>query len=416
MKPDKETRRAALHSFSKAALFACGARPFFCTTAAIFGGISTTTASQSQAGVAGNPEAPPKPQIQRFRRVTTIVGNGRQKPIREKGRVPDVTLSNPFGVQPESDGSLIIASFDTHVIYRLDPNYRTLERIAGTGQIGLGGRDGDFPSSVPLNHPHEVQVGANGDIFIADTSNHRVGKISGDTGRWAPIAGTGEKGFSGDGGAAIDAKFHDAYSIALAEADSSRGSQLMDTLYIADLKNHRIRQVSLDSGKIVTVCGTGERALPKDGGLAIDQPLAGPRSLAVDQENLWIVLREGNSVWRLERTTGRVYHVAGTGKKGFTGDGGDAKEATFAGPKGIAVDPGVALYVADTENHAIRRIDLESGQIETVMGDSGESGFDGDGNEVRSRKLARPHGVCLLPDGDLLVGDSENHRVRLLQR
>ncbi|MEM8734132.1 MAG: hypothetical protein AAGG44_07915 [Planctomycetota bacterium] len=400
MIPKKETRRGALRSLSRIAVVGCLIRT------AIAGGPSRRTE---------NSRTQPEPTPQRFRRVTTIVGNGRQGPLLEKGRVPDVALSNPFGVQPESDGSLIIASFDTHVIYRLGPSYRTLERIAGTGKAGFGGQDGDYPNQVALRQPHEVQVAANGDIFIADTSNHRVGKISGATGRWELVAGTGEKGFSGDGMAATQAKFHDAYSIALAEGDSA-GDVEARILYVADLKNHRIRQVSLDDGKIQTVCGTGQRALPEDGALAAEQPLAGPRSLAVDRENLWIVLREGNSVWRIDRASGRLYHVAGTGKKGFSGDGGDAKEATFKGPKGIAVDPGVALFVADTENHAIRRIDLKSGLIETVMGSSGKPGFDGDGNEVQDRLLARPHGVCLLADGDLLVGDSENHRVRLLQK
>lgn len=339
-----------------------------------------------------------------YKRVGTIAGNGKTGPAVGQGRALEVALSNPFGVQPEPDGSLIIASYDQHVIYRLDPTYRRLDLIAGTGTAGNLGRNGDYATKIQFRQPHEIQVDDVGNILVADTMNHRVGMIESSTGRWRNIAGTGMAGFSGDEGHASEAELNQAYSIVV---DG-------DSLYIADLKNHRVRHVDLQTGGITTVCGTGERKLPEDGGLAIEQPLAGPRSLAIDSSNLWIVLREGNSVWRLDRADDRIYHVAGTGEKGFDGDGGDAKLATFRGPKGITVDPEVAVFVADTENHAIRRIDLASGKISTVIGHSGKPGFNGDGDELRVRTLSRPHGVCLLPDGTLLIGDSENHRLREL--
>ena len=340
-----------------------------------------------------------------FKTIATIAGNGSgDAPVR-KGRATQLPLSNPFGVQPESDGSLVVVSYDRHVLHRLEPTYTRMEWIAGSGERGLSGRDGELPDKVDMNQPHEIQIDAQGNIYVADTMNHRVGMIDRVTGRWKNIAGTGEPGFGGDDGPATQAAINQAYSIAL---DAP-------LLFLADLKNHRVRQINLETGVISTICGTGEKALPKDGGLAIEQPLAGPRSLAVDQENLWIVLREGNSVWRIDRADGRLYHVAGTGKKGFTGDGGSALQATFAGPKGIAVDPGVAVYVADTENHAIRCVDLITKKITTIVGD-GSAGFNGDGDELVKRRLNRPHGVCLLPSGELLIGDSENHRLRILRR
>lgn len=342
----------------------------------------------------------------KFRKVATLVGNGATGPAPTRGMASEVAVSNPFGVQPEADGSLILASFDQHAVYRIDPNYRRVTRIAGTGERGLSGVDGDRPLEIKMNQPHEVQVDGEGNIYIADTMNHRVGMIEGSSGRWRTVAGTGEAGFGGDEGPAHRATINQAYSIAV------HGK----TLYIADLQNHRIREVDLRSGIIKTVCGTGEKKMPKDGEYARDQPLKGPRSLAVDADNLWIVLREGNSIWRLDRNSGRIFHVAGTGAKGFTGDGGDAKQCTFAGPKGVAVDPGHALFVADTENHAIRRIDLRRGTVTTVIGAEGKKGYNGEGDQVASRQLARPHGVCLLSDGSLLVGDSENHRLRILTK
>lgn len=340
-----------------------------------------------------------------FRKISTIAGCGEAGSAKPKSRAAEACVSNPFGIQPESDGSLIIASWDQHVIYRLDPTYRSIEVIAGTGERGKSGIVGDFPSKVEFNQPHEVQVSPQGDIYIADTTNHRVVVVDGRTGRWDIVAGTGEPGFSGDQGDAHRAQFDQAYSIALDGRD----------LFLADLGNQRIRLIDLETGKVDTICGTGEKKLPVDGKLALSQPLAGPRSLAVDPENLWIVLREGNSVWRIDRKTKRIYHVAGSGEKGFTGDGGLAKDATFRGPKGIAVQPQEALFVADTENHAIRRVDLRSGRITTIVG-TGKPGFNGDGGELSKRALRRPHGVCLLGTGELLIGDSENHRVRMLEQ
>jgi DNA-binding beta-propeller fold protein YncE len=345
------------------------------------------------------------PTLAQFMKSSTIAGNGQAQEFRAAGRAKEVSVSNPFGIQQEANGDLIVVSFDQHVVYRLDSTFSQIKVIAGTGAAGLSGFDGEHPTNVMLNAPHEVQVDELGNILIADTMNHRVGLIDAATLRWHTVAGTGEPGFSGDNGLAIEAQMNQAYSIAV------DGRQL----FIADLGNQRIRKVDLDSGKIVTICGTGEKKSPAEGGLAIEQPLAGPRSLAVDSENIWIVLREGNSVWRIDRNDDRIYHVAGTGEKGYAGDGMNAKQAKFNGPKGIAVDPGVAVFVADTENHVIRKIDLVNKKISTVMGAAGgKPGFNGDGDELTKRALRRPHGVCLLKTGELAIGDSENHRVRLL--
>ncbi len=339
-------------------------------------------------------------------RLRTIAGNGESSRARDMAPALEMSLSNPFGMQPAPDGSLVICSFDQHVLYRLDPSYNRLERICGTGRAGMSGTGGEHPTHVALNQPHEVQIDQQGNIFVADTLNHRVGKIDSATGRWSVVAGTGKAGFSGDRGRATDAELDQAYSIAVDDQD----------LYVADLGNQRIRHVDLRSGTIRTICGSGKKAVPMDGQPAIEQPLAGPRSLAVDTNFLWVVLREGNSVWKIGRRDGIIYHVAGTGEKGFSGDDGDARLARLNGPKGITVQPAVAIYIADTENHAIRRVDLQSGRIVTWVGSpQGDGGFNGDGDNLTQRLLKRPHGVCLLPSGGLVIGDSENHRLRLAE-
>ncbi len=339
-----------------------------------------------------------------FSRITTIAGSGKTGPAEKQGGATSVAISNPFGIEPDSKGNLIIASFDQHVIYRLSADRKSVELIAGTGAEGMSGKSGDKATTVAMNQPHEVRVDPQDNIYIADTRNNRVGLVDA-AGQWKAVAGTGEVGYSGDNGPAVAAKMNQAYSIAVDGPE----------LFVADLMNHCIRKVDLSSGKITTICGTGKKGKPLDGGVAVEQALEGPRSLAIDAKNLWIVLREGNSVWRIDRATSKIYHVAGSGQKGFAGDGGDAKLCKLNGPKGAAVNPGVALYIADTENHAIRMVDLKTNNISTIVGSSkGEPGFNGDGDQPTTRLLKRPHGVCWLPSGELLIGDSENHRVRVL--
>ncbi len=339
-----------------------------------------------------------------FSKITTIAGSGKSGPAEKRGAATAVAISNPFGIEPDSHGNLIIASFDQHVIYRLSADRKQIEWIAGTGAEGMSGKTGDAATGVAMSQPHEVRVDTNDNIYIADTRNNRVGLVDA-SGRWKAIAGTGESGYSGDAGPAVDAKMNQAYSIAVDGTE----------LFVADLMNHCIRRVDLTTGKITTICGSGKKGRPNDGAAAIEQTLEGPRSLAIDKQNLWIVLREGNSVWRIDRATGKIHHVAGSGQKGFAGDDGDAKLCKLNGPKGAAVNPGIALYIADTENHAIRRVDLKTNIVSTIAGSpKGEPGFNGDGDQPTARLLKRPHGVCWLPSGELLIGDSENHRVRVL--
>lgn len=341
-----------------------------------------------------------------YTKIATIAGSGKTGAVQKQAAASEIAISNPFGIEPDSQGRLIIASFDQHVVYRLSADRRQVALLAGTGAEGMSGKTGDAALQVAMNQPHEVRVDPQDNIYVADTRNNRVGLID-PKGNWKAIAGTGATGYSGDGGPATEATMNQAYSIAVDGPE----------LFIADLMNHCIRKVDLKTGLIETICGTGKKGRPTDGGVAKDQQLEGPRSLAIDKQNLWIVLREGNSVWRIDRATGKIHHVAGSGAKGFAGDGGDAKLSKLNGPKGAAVQPGVALYIADTENHAIRMVDLKTNIITTIAGSpEDKAGFNGDGDQPTTRLLKRPHGVCWLPTGELLIGDSENHRVRVLTK
>jgi sugar lactone lactonase YvrE len=126
---------------------------------------------------------------------------------------------------------------------------------------------------------------------------------------------------------------------------------------------------------------------------------------------MWIALREGHSIWRMDLDEGRLHHLAGTGKRGYSGDGGPALAATFNGPKGIAIGPNGDVFVVDTENQAIRKVDIRSGTISTVAG-CGRQGGAGDGGRATKAELARPHGICVDRSGSIYIGDTLNHRVR----
>ncbi len=164
---------------------------------------------------------------------------------------------------------------------------------------------------------------------------------------------------------------------------------------------------------ISTWSGTGARGLAEDGAPITGTPLDGPRALAIDRAgNFYLALREGNAIYRRDVKQGHMYRFAGTGEKGYSGDGGDARTARLSGPKGVACGPDGSLYIADTENHAIRRVDSK-GVISTVAG-TGERGDGPDGDPLRA-KLARPHGVFVDATGVLYISDTENHRIRVLR-
>ena len=312
-------------------------------------------------------------------------------------------VGQPFGVAFGPDGGLYICEVENHRIRRYDTVTGKLSTVVGTGRMGYSG-DGGPALEAELNEPYEIRFDEGGNLYFVEMMNHVVRRVDGSTQVITTVAGTGAKGFGGDGGPAIEAQLHRPHSIAL----DGRGG-----LFIADIGNHRIRRVDLVTGTIQTIAGTGEKTMPQDGQQAEGNPMVGPRALFIDGDVLWIALREGHSVWTMDLNTGTLAHVAGTGKKGFTGDGGAAREATFDGPKGIAVGPKGHVYVVDTENQVIRKIDTQRGVISTIAGSGPDGrGFGGDGGVPTAAKLDRPHGVCVGADGTVYIGDTNNHRVR----
>lgn len=313
-------------------------------------------------------------------------------------------LNDPFGVVRGPDGAIWFCEYAGQRIRRVDRD-GTIRTIAGTGATGYTG-DGGPAREATFNRPHELRFDAAGHCYIADMSNHAIRRIDAQTGRISTFAGTGRRGYSGDGGPAAQAELASPHSLQFGPDGS---------LYLCDIGNHVIRRIDPRSGNITTVAGTGKPGPTPDGAPIRGTPLRGPRSLDFDRAgNLWLATREGNQVFRFDLRAGTIHHVAGTGAKGFTGNGGPAREATLSGPKGIAVDREGHVWLADTESHSIRRIDARTGRIELMAG-TGEPGNGGEGDPLRCA-LARPHGVFIDADGAVFIGDSSAHRVRVLRR
>jgi sugar lactone lactonase YvrE len=329
-------------------------------------------------------------------RVRTVLGTG--TPGAGEGEV-----ANPYGLAFGDDGALYFCDLDNQRIRRLDRRNGRVTTVAGSGTRGYAG-DGGAATAASLNMPHEIVFDRAGHLYIVERDNHVVRRVHATTGSITTAVGTGVAGFSGDGGPAAAAQLRQPHSVAI---DPS-GRRLL----ICDIGNHRIRQLDLETGELSTWAGTGERAPTPDGAALAGTPLNGPRTLVFDRRgDVYLALREGNAIYRIDRRTRTLHHVAGTGQQGYSGDGGPARDAALAGPKGLAWHRDT-LYIADTENHVIRAVDLRRGHIRTVLG----TGRPGDGPEPDPRRCAldRPHGLLVDTRGALYVTDSEAHRIRVV--
>lgn len=340
--------------------------------------------------------------------VTTLIGDG-------KPGLSDVQVNNPYGVVIGPDGALYFCDLDNQRIRRMDLATKKVTTIAGNGEKAYNG-DGGPATAASLAAPHELVFDMRGDLYIAERDNHVIRKIDMKTGIISTVAGTGMAGFSGDGGPGAKAQLRQPHSV-IRDRDG--------TLLICDIGNHRIRRLHLDTGLIETWAGTGEQKPTPEGAKVTGTPLNGPRTMAqAPNGDIFLALREGNAIYRIDAKDQTLHKIAGSGETGYSGDNGPALNAKFgganttgnvarlAGPKGLAWAPGDILYVVDTESHAIRKIDLKSGIITTVLG----TGAIGDGPEPDPLqcKLNRPHAVWFA-SGTLYVADSEAHRIRILR-
>jgi DNA-binding beta-propeller fold protein YncE len=339
----------------------------------------------------------------------------------------------------------------------------TITTAVGTGEKGFAG-DGGPATEARLNGPFDVVFDRAGNLYLSDTFNHRIRRVDATTGIITTIAGTGEAGFGGDGGPAVAAALNEPYGVVVDRAgnvytadrlnrrvrriDAASGiiTTLAGTgeppwsgdggpaalaglaepnglafdpdetrLYIADVADHRVRVVDLASGVIDTFAGIGMAEHGGDGAPARDARIFGARAVKVAPDGtVYILERQGSSLRAVDPATGIIDTIAGTTGRGYSGDGGPAVAAVFDAPKEMALDRDGNLLIVDTENHAIRLIDRASGIVTTVAG--GRGGGQGDGGPAKEAGLDRPHGAVVGPDGAIYIGDTNNHRIRKVMR
>jgi DNA-binding beta-propeller fold protein YncE len=318
--------------------------------------------------------------------VSIVAGTGDPGYSGDGSLAREARLNNPFDLAFAPDNSLVFSDTFNHCVRRIDAANGIISTICGTD--GFSG-DGGPGVRAQLNQPYGVAIDRSGRVFFADRLNRRV-RVIDAAGVVSTLAGNGSEMYSGDGGPAAVAGLVEPNGLALSP-DQSR-------LFIADVADHRVRVVDLTSGTIETFAGTGEARHGGDGGPAAEATVFGPRAVAFAPDgSLYVMERQGSCIRRVR--DGMIETVAGTGARGYSGDGDDARLAVFDAPKEMAVDPQGNIFGVDTENHAIRCIDARSWIVTTIA-----SG------------LARPHGAVVAPDGSVLVGDSEHHQIRRLTR
>ncbi|KOG76088.1 NHL domain-containing protein [Streptomyces varsoviensis] len=274
----------------------------------------------------------------------------------------------------------------------------SISTVAGTGEAGFSGDEG-FALSARLNHPYGVAVDRAGTLYLSEFSNHRIRKVASD-GKVGTYAGTGGAGGGGDGGPAVSAELNCPREVALGPSGA---------LYIADAGNHRVRKVAAD-GTISTFAGTGAAGFSGDGGRATAAQLDRPYGVALDSVGAVYIAEYNSHRVRKVAVDGTISTIAGTGVPGFAGDGGPAVSAQLNHPYAVAVDSEGVVYIADADNHRVRRV-VADGTISTVAG-TGAAGFGGDDGPAASAELNTPVAVAVDGSGGLYVSDQYNHRVR----
>lgn len=403
-------------------------------------GVITTVAGNGQAGSAGDGGSATNARLAYPLSVATRSGgfvlsdsnNHRIRAVDQSGVIKTVAGGSPSHVPPalgdggpasraslsiprdvviDGEGSILIADTGNNRIRKVD-RHGVITTVAGNGDFGDPSSDnGDGGTAVEarLAQPRGVAVAADGTIYIADSYNHRIRKVD-PGGRITTVAGPGPWNcdgympYQGDDGPAEQASLCGPEDVAL-DSDGN--------LYIADTGNGRIRKVDRE-GTITTVAGAGLFAgNPRDGGPATQALLSGPTGIALDQDgDLFIAEAYACKIRKVDRSSGLISTVAGRGTCGLSGDGRPATQALLSSPERVTLDPAGDLFISDTGNNRVRRVD-RSGMITTVAGNS-EFGFAGEGGPSRRASLAAPAG--LVSDGkSLFIADSGNDRVRVVR-
>lgn len=391
-------------------------------------------------------------------RINTLAGTGESGYSGDGGSAAMACLNEPKGVALDRHGDVYVADSENHVVRKIDrttgvistitglsvpedeetidrPNgtsvvteedpladhdtaesghsaYRQHTDLSGTVRYGTNrpsslqryAGDGGPAVCARLNFPTAVAVDREGNVYIADTMNHRVRVVEAATGVISTLAGTGQARFSGDGGPAHQATLNEPSALILDE---------QHRLYIADQSNHRIRVVDLNTGVIHTIAGTGAAMYDGDGRPAAETALAGPGGLALADDRLYIADTFNGRIRCVQLSTGRIATVAGDGAGYRYELPSDPPSPSLARPTGIAIDHDGDLVLTDSDNHLVRQWDWASGTASCLAGNGGPS-YSGDHGAAKEAGLCYPFGIAVDRDGSLLVADTFNHRIRVL--
>lgn len=341
--------------------------------------------------------------------ITTFLGTG-EAGLGPEGVGPLQTLLYlPQDLTFGPDGLPYILDWNNHRVRVLDQG--VVHTLIGTGELG------DAPAGpaleVKLNHPTHISFDPLGRLILSAWHNSKIMRMDLTTGFIEPICGDGTRAFRGDGGPAIDAWIN----LPVATAFDTQGR-----MYISDQENQRVRRVD-NNGIITTAVGTGQPGFSGDGGPASSAEIFSPvgqaapptSRIAMDRlGNLYLADTANNRIRKID-PNGIITTVAGSGVEGFGGDGGPATQASLHWPCDVDIDADGNVYIADTFNSCIRKVDT-NGIITTFAGQGDKPGFEGDGGHPAKAKLDRPYGIAFDSQGNFYIADTHNHRIRVIQK
>ncbi|HYR52078.1 MAG TPA: hypothetical protein VET83_05635 [Candidatus Dormibacteraeota bacterium] len=331
--------------------------------------------------------------------ISTYAGTGAQGYTGDGAAATAARLNDPEGIGIASNGDVYVADTDNNVIRKIAAATGIITTVAGNGGPGSSG-DGGAATSARLKAPEDVFVASNNDLYIADTGNHEIRKVSAATGIITTVAGNGGPGSSGDAGAATSARLNSPRGIAVA----SNGD-----FYIGDRSNNKVRKVTALTGIITTYAGTGAAGYSGDGGSALLARMDRLQGIHLASNGDLYIADANNNAIRRVSSLGIMSTVAGTGTAGFSGDGGPATSARLNAPEAVHLTSSGDLYIADTVNNRIRKI---SGTTITTIAGTGVAGAGGDGGLATSAQLDTPRGIAISSTGAYYIGDRANHKVR----
>jgi sugar lactone lactonase YvrE len=341
--------------------------------------------------------------------ITTIAGNGTHafSPDGSPAATSSLALAldSTANVVLDPDGNLVFSEGNAARVRRIVKKTGALETVAGSGRASFAG-DGGLATAAALKSPSEIAFDRHGNLYIADAANYVLRRVDAKTKLITTIAGIRKNIFTGDGLAS--------------QAGLARpGGLAFDRegrLVIADTMNARLRRLDFKTGRIETLAGNGDMAFNGRPGKALDTSMAWPNAPRFDRKgDLYFCATGNNRVLRLDAKSGQITVAAGSGLNNpFAGDGGPGPAARMNQPASLAVDAAGNVFIADTQNHAIRRLDAKTGILTTIAGD-GTPGFEGDGGPAAKARLNFPIGLGLDGKGNLYVVDSINARIRKIE-